>query len=299
MGRAAWWVLAGCVCFEAVAGVPDTAQQLSAEQIVEKNVAARGGLDAWRKIQTMSWIGYVETASAAGVRLPFSLEMKRPNKTRFAIKAPQQMSMRMFDGKQGWKLRSTNGGQPDLQPYSPDETAFALDGQVIDGPLMDYRAKGSSVMLEDVDEIDGNKAYRLGVKLSSGARDHVWIDAQSFLDIKSAREFRNALGKPGTVTKHYRNYRAVAGLQIPFVIENSTKTGKIADRMVIDRILLNPPLEDRIFSKPRVPGEQETVMTMGDDAPQMHDGPRGAGLPALPERHRPNLGSVPGAGNAQ
>jgi hypothetical protein len=131
MARAAWWVLAGCVCFEAVAGVPDTAPELTAEQIIEKNVAARGGLEAWRKIETMSWVGYVETGSAAGARLPFILEMKRPNKTRFAINAPQQISMRMFDGKQGWKLRSTNSGQPDLKPSSADEVAFALDGQVI------------------------------------------------------------------------------------------------------------------------------------------------------------------------
>jgi hypothetical protein len=299
MGRAAWWVLAGCVCFEAVAGVPDTAPQLSAEQIVEKNVAAKGGLEAWRKIETMSWVGHVETATAAGARLPFMLEMKRPNKTRFAINAPQQVSMRMFDGKQGWKLRSTNSGQPDLKPYSAAETAFALDGQVIEGPLMDYQAKGSSVMLEDIGEIDGSKAYRLGVKLPSGASYHIWIDAQSFLDVKSERESRNAFGKPGMVTKHYRNYRIVNGLQIPFLIENSTKTGKIADRMVIDKVVLNPPLDDRIFSKPNVPGGQQTVMPMGDDAPQMHNRPGGPGLPQPPGRHRPDLGSIPGSGNAQ
>ena len=297
MGRFAWWVLAGCVCFEAVAGVPDAAPELTAEQIVEKNVAARGGLEAWRKVETMVWIGHVETGSAAGARLPFVLEMKRPNKTRFAINAPQQMSMRMFDGKQGWKLRSTNSGQPDLQPYSPDEVVFALDGQVIEGPLMDYLAKGSSVMLEGVDEINGSKAYRLGVKLPSGSSYHMWIDARSFLDIKSERESRNAFGML-TVTKHYGNYRTVDGLQIPFLIENSTKTGKIADRMVIDRILLNPPLEDQVFSKPRVPGQQ-TVMPMGDDTPRMADRPRGPGLSEIPGRYRPNLGSMPGSGNAR
>jgi len=292
MGRSAWWVLAGCVCCKAVAGVPDAPPELTAEQIVEKNVAVRGGLEAWRKVETMSWVGHVETGSAAGVRLPFMLEMKRPNKSRFAINAPQQMSMRMFDGQRGWKLRSTNSGQPDLKPYSPDEVAFALDGQVIEGPLMDYQAKGSSVMLEDLDEIDGSKAYRLGVKHRSGARQHVWIDARSFLEIKSVRESRNAAGKPGTVTKHYRNYRTVDGLQIPFVIENSTATGKIADRMVIDKILLNPPLDDRIFSKPSVLGWQQTVMSMGDGTPQMAGRPRGPGLPLLP-------GSMPGSGNAR
>jgi hypothetical protein len=156
-----------------------------------------------------------------------------------------------------------------------------------------------SVMLEDIGEVDGGKAYRLGVKHRSGASQHVWIDARSFLDIKSERESRNAAGKPSMVTKHYRNYRTVDGLQIPFVIENSTDTGKIANRMVIDKILLNPPLDDRIFSKPSVLGGQQTVMSMGDDTRPMSDRPRGPGLPGVQGRYRSNLGSMPGSGNAQ
>jgi hypothetical protein len=296
MGRAAWCLLVGCVSFKALAGVPDPAPELTADQIVEKNVAARGGLEGWRKVKTMSWVGHVETGSVAGVRLPFMLEMKRPNKMRFAINAPQQVSMRMFDGQRGWKLRSTNRGQPDLQPYSADEIAFARDGQVIEGPLMASQANSAGVVLENVEEIEGSKAYRLGVKLPSGATYHAWIDAQSFLEIKSVRESRTAVGRPATVTKHYRDYKSVDGLQIPFVIENSTETGKIADRLVIDSILLNPPLDDRIFSKPGVSGRQ-TVMA--DDTPRMANRPRGPDLPQLPGSRRPNLESMPGSGNAQ
>lgn len=295
---AGWLFLAGWICCEAVAGMPEPAPQLTAAQIVEKNVAARGGLEAWRKVETMSWVGHVETGSAAGASLPFLLEMKRPSKTRFAINSPQQVSMRMFDGKRGWKLRISNSGQPDLQPYSPAETAFALDGQVIDGPLLDYQAKGADVVLEDVDEIDGNKAYRLGVKLPSGRSQRVWINAQSFLDIKSERESRNAAGVPLTATKFYRNYRVVGGLQIPFLIESSAGAGKVVDRMVIDKVVLNPPLDDRIFAKPPVAG-RPTLMSRGSDTPQMAKQSRAPGMPGFPDRYRPSLGSVPGSGNAQ
>ena len=287
MGRVAWWVLAACICCQAVAGMPDAAPELTAEQIVEKNVAARGGLEAWRDIETMVWIGHVETGTATGTRVPFVLEMKRPNKTRFTINAPQQMSMRMFDGKHGWKLRTTDSGQPDLQPYSADEIAFALDGQVIEGPLMDWRAKGSAVVLEGVGEIAGSKTYRLGVKLPSGASYHVWLDAQSFLEIRSERESRNALGRSGSAARHYRNYRSVDGLQIPFLIENNTETGKIPDRIVIERILLNPPLEDQIFAKPLASG-RKMLTSIGGDTQLRAGQPRG-----------PNPGAMPDSGNAQ
>src|SRR5258708_28325803 len=40
---------------------------LTAQQIVEKHVAARGGLQAWRAVQTMSWSGNMEAGSGDSV----------------------------------------------------------------------------------------------------------------------------------------------------------------------------------------------------------------------------------------
>ena len=259
MQRVAVWALSSFISALAVAGEPVTAPELTAAQIVEKNVSARGGLEAWRKIQTMVWVGHIERASAAAANLPFVLELKRPNKTRFEIKAPNQTAVRLFDGSQGWKLRPAPNGKPELQAYTAEELSFAQDGQGIDGPLVDYAAKGIAVDLDGVDEVEGHKAYRLRVKLPSGTSHHVWIDAQSFLDIKYDRKTRNALGQSGTVSVYYRNYRTIDGLQIPFTIENGGDTNQATDKMVIDKISLNPPLEDRMFAKPNIPGQRNRV----------------------------------------
>ena len=54
-GLAACCALAGLITAAAAASGADPAPGLTAALIVEKNAAARGGLEAWRKIQTMSW----------------------------------------------------------------------------------------------------------------------------------------------------------------------------------------------------------------------------------------------------
>jgi hypothetical protein len=137
--------------------------------------------------------------------------------------------------------------------------SFAREGQGgIDGPLMDFKAKGIDVALDGVDEVGGRKAYRLNVSLPSGASHFVWIDAQNFLDIKSDRRSRNA-ARPSVVTVSYRNYQPVQGLQIPMLIESSAGKNMATDKMVIDRVLINPPLEDYIFSKPNLPHRRNTV----------------------------------------
>lgn len=238
---------------ETAPAMPDVAR------IAAKNAAARGGLDAWRKIKTMVWLGHIESSHAAVSRLPFVLEMKRPNKTRFEIKAQNRISARLYDGSHGWKLHPGRDGSPELQPYTEAELHFAQDGQGIDGPLMDYAAKGISVALEGTDEIEGHKAYRLNVTFPSGNSRHLWIDAQSFLEIKDDRKSSNAFGQQGMVSVYYRDYRTVDGLQLPFMIESGVGSGKATDKMVIDKVLLNPPLDDQLFDKPILPGRGHTV----------------------------------------
>jgi outer membrane lipoprotein-sorting protein len=262
MKRIAVWMLAVFVSALAFAGEPAAKLDLTAAEIVEKNVAARGGLEAWRKIQTMVWVGHVERANAPGPRLPFVLQQKRSNKTRFEMTSANQMFTRVYDGSKGWKLRASGSAKPELQPYTAEELKYARDEQAIDGPLIDYQAKGVALALEGVDEVDGNKAYRLSLRLPSGASRHVWVDAQSFLDVKYEHESRTPLGQPGTVSVFYRNYQSIDGLQIPLTIETRAGTAKVPDKLVIDKISLNPPLDDRMFGKPRVPGARRNAVTV-------------------------------------
>lgn len=266
MKRIAGLALAVCVAAAAIADESPTAPDLTATQVIEKNVAARGGLDAWRKIQTMVWIGHVEAANAPASRMSFILEQKRPNKTRFEIRAQNQLSQRIYDGENGWKMRPSASGKPEVLPFTPEELSFARDGQGIDGPLIDYAAKGVAITLDGVDQVEGRKAYRLNVGLPSGASHHVWIDAQNFLEIKYDRRSRNALGQVGTMSVFYRDYHTIEGLQMPLTIETVGEAAK-PERMVIERVALNPPLEDRMFARPRPPGQGRSV-TVDTRSPQ-------------------------------
>ncbi len=224
--------------------------QPTAAQIVAKNVAARGGAPAWRKIQTMVWVGHMEVATGPEPRLAFVLEQKRPNHTLFEVTSLSQKTQRVFDGEHGWKVRPNRDGAADAQPYSPQEIEFAKEGQGIDGPLIDYQAKGIAVELVGVESVEGREAYRLTVRLPSGSHHDVWIDAQNFLDLKYDRTSYSATGVPGIVSVFYRHYKSVEGLQIPSVLEISNATAKVPDKMVIDKIALNPPLDDEAFAKP-------------------------------------------------
>jgi hypothetical protein len=228
-------------------------QELTAAQIVEKNVAARGGLEAWRKVQTMVWIGHVVSEHAPVPSMGFVLEQQRPNKTRFQLVAGNARTERVFDGVHGWRLRPGRDARPDVQPYTFDDLRFAQGAPGIDGPLIDYAAKGSSVTLDGVEQIDGHKAYRLTVRLSTGELDQVWIDAGNFLDLRYDRPAGGRGGDAHVVSLFYRGYRAIDGLLIPAVIETTASVGAPPDRMTIERTIVNAPLTAQTFAKPGAP----------------------------------------------
>jgi hypothetical protein len=248
MNRVVAAIAVGSVAVALAAGCASTGK-LTAAEIVAKNVAARGGAEAWGKVETMVWVGHIESAHAPMPSMQFTLEQKRPNKTRLQINTPGEKSMRVFDGARGWKLRWAHG-QPDVQPYNPQELRFAQTAHGIGGPLIDAAARGSSVTLEGVDDLAGRKAYHLSVRLANGSNEEVWVDAESYLEIRYDRMAEGPAGASRRVSVNYADYRPVDGLQVPFVIETA---GTTPDKMLIESVRLSTPLDDSTFENPAAP----------------------------------------------
>ena len=223
-------------------------------EIVAKNVAARGGLDAWRKVETMVWTGHLESARTPAPSMPFLLDQKRPNKTRFELHALREHTVRVFDGTHGWKSQSGGGVQPSVKPFTAEEVRFARGEHTIDGPLIDVDAKGNQVALAGVEQLDGHKVYHLSLKFMSGEREEVWVDAKTFLEVKVARLTFGPNGAPRMVPTLYRDYKDVEGLKIPMTIQIGDGSSGPPDRMQIDRVALNITLDDRLFAKPGTTG---------------------------------------------
>jgi hypothetical protein len=248
-------------------------QELSAEQIIERNEAARGGVAAWRSVETMVWVGHLETATGPVPLMPFVLEQKRPNLTRFEVTSKGRRTLHVFDGAHGWKLHPGHDGKPRLDAYTPQELRFAKEAPGLEGVLIDHQTKGVAVALEGVEILDGRKSYRLSLHSELGQIQKVWIDAQSFLEIRYDRVAYGAAGAPGMVSVYYSDYRDVQGRQIPHVVQIGVGSGKVPDRMTIERLTINAPINDRLFSRPKSPdgmgrGEGEQIdRTLKDRLP--------------------------------
>ncbi len=254
-------ILAGCVVsVSALAAAPAhdktpgkhaaSARTLTASQIIDRNVAARGGLQAWRAVQTLTLSGKMEAGGKENPELPFVLKMKRQHKSRLELQFQEQTAIQVYDGKQGWKLRPFVG-RDDVEPFTPDESRAAGQWQELDGPLIDYAKKGIKVRMQGKDAVEGHPAYKLLLTMRDGSHRHVWVDAGSFLEVKVDGEPRRMDGRMRNVVVYYRDYRKENDLTMPHVLETVVEGGSIAHKMKIEDVAVNQPMDDVLFGKPQ------------------------------------------------
>lgn len=250
---------------------PSAVAKLSAEQVVAKNVAARGGLQAWQAVQTLVMSGKLDAGGnesparlavqgtkmggvqlpkrpAEQARLPFRLELKRGRKSRLEIDFNGETAVQVYDGSNGWKLRPFLN-RHDVEPFTEDEMkAVALQSD-LDGPLMNYASKGTKVEVEGTDKVEDKDAYRLKLTFRSGETQHLWIDARTFLEAKIEGSPRRLDGKYHPVEIYYRDFRTVSGLTMPYLMETKVQGVRQSEKIEIEKLTVNPPLEDSRFAK--------------------------------------------------
>ncbi len=278
-------LVACATSFARAADQPVSQPTLSAAQIVDKNVAARGGLQAWRAVQTMSLAGTLAAGGnerstlripgqgrppatnsilpqrpAEEVQLPFLMDLKRPRKLRFELEFGGQTAIQVFDGANGWKLRPFLNRRV-VEPYTAEEMNIASVQADLDGPLVDYAAKGSRVELVGMEKVENRDTFKIKLVLKGGQALHVWIDAQTFLEAKMEGQPRRLDGTLHPVEVFFRDYRPVQGLQIPYLLEtrvlpvarNSMGAKDAAvppEKIVLETVQVNPALDEALFSKP-------------------------------------------------
>lgn len=251
---------------------------LSATQIVEKNIAARGGLQAWRGLQTMTWTGKMDAGGGDSVarsrrvalapsssnapamtppdtktqqvQLPFTLYLKRGHKSRIELEFAGKKPVQVYDGTNGWKYRPFLNRE-DVEPFTADELKSEAGKSDLDGPLVDYAAKGTKIESAGVEKVEGHDCYKLKLTLKGGDVQYVWIDSQTFLDVKVSGTPRRMDGRMHNVYIYQRDFKTVQGLVLPQVLETAVDGYRDTHKMVIESLVINPKLDDSLFKKPQ------------------------------------------------
>lgn len=243
--------------------IPAPAGAQTIDEILAKVMAARGGADKLRAIHSERVSGKIGFGDVAG---PFVVELKRPLKMHMQLTIQNQTMVRVYDGQsQGW-ANNPFAGKVNPDPMSEDELKNITEESDFDGPLVDYKSKGHQVELVGKEKLNDKDVWRVKLTTKNGDIRNYLFDANSFQLLKWEGQ-RKYEGKELPVQSFFSDYREVGGLSFAFAIDSGSSATDISQKIRIEKIELNPELNDAEFAKPPTPAQPNAAPNPAPAAP--------------------------------
>ena len=217
------------------------------DELVAKNIEAKGGLDQIKAVKTRLITGRDEQSDVPP--LAVVIENARPDDIRQDITVAGMTMVQAYDGKAGWTIQPFSGRKDPQLMGEDDLRDLTLDAD-IDGPLVDYKAKGNTVEYMGHDTVDGDDALRLKVTLKNGDILYYDLDPDTYLEIRrESQEFIR--GSVKEQVTEYGSYKPVEGVMYPFSMAIWPKSDPTqALTVTIDKVEVNVPLAESVFAVP-------------------------------------------------
>lgn len=217
------------------------------DQLVAKNLEAKGGAGALEAIKTIRFEGRL-LVNQGQVELKFSETKKRPGKVRTDAQLQGMNLVQAYNGTDGWKIFPLLG-RKDPEKMSSDEAKSLVEESEIGGPLENWKAEGKTVSYLGTEDVEGTVAHKLQVVRKNGDVSYVYLDPDYFLEIRVIDQ-RTEQGAKLEVETDLGDYEKVSGVYFPFSVEAGSKGSNDKQKTIIEKGEANIPVDDSIFEFP-------------------------------------------------
>jgi hypothetical protein len=237
--------LAAGICLAAASA----ASAMTAEELIAKNIEARGGLAKIQAVDAIRASGRMVFAQG-----DFSIELGYANLVRADAGCRTEVTLQgltaitAWDGSTGWNI-SPFQGRKDPERMAADDAKALEYCADLDGPLVDWQAKGHQVEYQGTEDVDGTEAHKLKVTLKNGNVQTMYFDPDYFLEIRSVTQ-TTVRGVKQEQETDVGNYELVDGVYMPFSAESGPKGGPKSQKVQIEKIETGVEIDPAQFAFP-------------------------------------------------
>ncbi len=216
------------------------------DELIAKNIQARGGIEKMKAIKTLRVTGKFEGGD--GFTASVGQENERPDLVRETFLLQGMTAVQAYDGATGWQIQPF-GGKKDPELMGEDDMRDLLLDADFDGPLVDYKEKGSTIECLGHDVVDGDDALRLKITLKNGDIIYDYLDPDTFIEIR--REIQQFIrGSVRDRVMGLGSYKPVNGVMYPFSISQGPKNNPDAQTTTIQKMEANVTIDPADFMLP-------------------------------------------------
>ena len=211
------------------------------DEIVDKHVAALGGLD---KIKAVTNITTERSLAVNGMEIPSKTILVVGKSIRTESTVMGNSMVQVYEGGKGWMVMpAMMGGTGEPQDMPADQlkqTASQLDPF---GALVNYKKKGNKVELVGKEKSDKKDVYHLKVTTKDGQALDEYLDATTFL-VSKVKTTANGQD----IEIGFSDYKDVDGVKYPNTMDMTSQMGALT--LITGKVVVNGKVDDAIFKRP-------------------------------------------------
>ena len=222
----------------------------TAEELVAKNLEARGGIEKIKAIKTLRMTGLLQQGSFTAL---VSSDAMAPKLLRQSVTIQGMTQIQAYDGSTGWQINPF-AGRKTAELLGEDDLRGLIEEADFYGPLVDYKSKDNRLDYLGHDTVDGDDVFRLRATLANGDIIYYYLDPDTYLEIRTEK-MQFIRGSVRESFTNFGSYKKVNGVYFPFSIESgSQRSPEDAARITIDKIEANVAIDASRFNMPAAPG---------------------------------------------
>jgi hypothetical protein len=207
------------------------------DEVIASHVAATGGAENWKKLQSMKITGHIEVQ---GIEIPFTQQALHNIGYRVDAEFQGMQIIQITNQTKSWE-QMPFAGKTNLEPSSEDEHKQRVDQLDIQNEFVDWKEKGSSVELLGKDEEDGNEYFKVRLTTKTGNAAIHFIDTKTFLIYKTKRTAKMQ-GQEMEMETRLMDYKLLSvGVKVPH------KTDQMGQVLVFDKVEANVAIPESTF----------------------------------------------------
>ncbi|MFQ5640190.1 MAG: outer membrane lipoprotein carrier protein LolA [bacterium] len=223
----------------------------SADEIIQKHIEAQGGLDKLQAIKSIKMSGKMTMEGPGGMAMEGQIirQQKRPHFVRMDIRFQGQAMVQAYDGENAWHIIPFMG-DPTPQPMPEDQAKQLIHDSDLDGPFVDYKAKGHKIEFVGKEDVEGTETYKLKVTLKDGDTFTSFLDSEYYLELKRiVKQKDRRSGNEIEAETFMSDFKEVNGVMMPHAVKiKGSGPGTI--NFIVDSMEVNVEMDESVFKMP-------------------------------------------------
>ncbi|MCF0054094.1 outer membrane lipoprotein-sorting protein [Dyadobacter sp. LJ53] len=212
------------------------------DEIVDKHVAALGGMD---KIKAVNTVITERSLAVQGMEIPTKTVLVVGKSLRNESTVMGNSMVQVVDDSKGWMIRPTQmGGTGEPEDMPADQLKQQIASLDPFGGLVNYKEKGNKVELVGKEKLDKKDVYHLKVTSKEGTTMDEYLDAETYL-VSRVKVDMN--GQSGEID--LSDYKEVEGVKFPNTMDiTNAQMGTMS--FITSKVSVNTPVDSAIFKRP-------------------------------------------------